>query len=98
MAVPELSSQNAVIARMHELLRRARAIKRSTSIDPPLQASALIEGDEALVESVGKEGDALVEGAAKSIFYATVVSCQVSTQKRALTYARAPPTLRMSPS
>lgn len=77
MAASKSSSENAVTKRLYDLLRRAREIKRSTSIDPPLQVSALVDDDEPLVafSGIGEESrNSLVEGAAKTIFYATVVS------------------------
>jgi THO complex subunit 1 len=78
MAVTDVSSEHAVTSRLYDLLHHARVIKRSTSIDPPLQVSALVDDDGPLVafSGIGEESrNSLVEGAAKKIFYASVVSC-----------------------
>jgi hypothetical protein len=78
MAASDVSSGSAITTRLYDLLRRARAIKRSTSIDPPLQVSALVDDGESLIDfpDIGEEPlSSLIEGAAKTIFYASVVSC-----------------------
>jgi len=77
MAASDVPSENVVTTRLYDLLHRARATKRSTSIDPPLQVSALVDDDEPLVDfpDIGEEPlSSLIEGAAKTIFYASVVS------------------------
>ena len=59
------------------LLQRARALKQSTSIDPPLQVSELITDNEPLLGHgmCDKEAGMLaVDRAAKNIFYGNLVS------------------------
>lgn len=67
---------NAVTLRLDDLLRRARVVKQSTSIDPSLPVSELVPESEALLGDLEgeKEVRALaVESAARSIFYANLV-------------------------
>jgi len=76
MAASGITPEAALTARLNELLRRARELKHSTSIDPPLQVSTLVGDDEPFLQPPGgdKEVHNLgVESAAKSIFYATLV-------------------------
>lgn len=77
MAVPGLLPADAVAPRLDFLLRRAREVKRVASIDPPLQVSELVPEGEPLLGEIegGKEVRTLaVESAAKSVFYANLVS------------------------
>lgn len=77
MAGPAEPSANAVAPRLDYLLRRARVVKQSTSIDPPLPVSELVPENESLLGSLegGKEQIALaVENAARTAFYANLVS------------------------
>lgn len=77
MAVADVTSANAVAPRLDYLLRRAQTVKQSFSIDPPLQVADLVpESDLLLGEIEGdKEVRALaIESAAKSVFYANLVS------------------------
>ena len=70
--------QSSTAARLDELLQRARTVKPSTSIEPPLQVSELVPENELLFNDINGEKDVLstaVESAAKSIFYANIVSC-----------------------
>lgn len=72
------ASQASTAARLDELLQRARTVKPSTSIEPPLQVSELVPENELLFNDINGEKDVLstaVESAAKSIFYANIVSC-----------------------
>lgn len=83
MAVPSRSTANAVAPRLDYLLRRARTVKQSASIDPPLQVSELVPENEPLLGDIEgeKEVRALaIESAAKSVFYINLVSCQPSDQ------------------
>lgn len=78
MATPSVLSADAVAPRLDYLLRRARVVKQSTAIDPPLQVSELVPESEPLLGEIegGKEVRTLaVESAAKSVFYANLVSC-----------------------
>ena len=77
MAASGLLSADAVAPRLDHLLQRARVVKRSTSIDPPLQVSELVPENEPLLGQI-EGGDQVrtleVESAAKSVFYANLVS------------------------
>jgi THO complex subunit 1 len=77
MAIHAADSQSAVVARLDYLLQRARHIKPSATIDPPLQVSDLISEDEPLIGNIEGEDEArklAVDSAAKSLFYANLVS------------------------
>jgi THO complex subunit 1 len=77
MAAPKLLPADAVAPRLDYLLRRARIVKQGTAIDPPLQVSELVPENEPLLGEIegGKEVRTLaVESAAKSVFYANLVS------------------------
>jgi len=77
MAVQVASaSQMQTAARLNELLQRARSVKPSTSIEPPLQVSELVSEDESLFSESNGEKDILsnaLESAAKGVFYASIV-------------------------
>lgn len=76
MAVAGVPAASAVTSRLDYLLRRARAVKQSTSIDPSLAVSELVPESEALLGDIEgeKEVRALaVESAARSVFYANLV-------------------------
>ena len=77
MAESGVLSADAVAPRLHYLLQRARVVKPSTSIDPPLQVSELVPETEPLLGKI-EGGDQVrtlaVESAAKSVFYANLVS------------------------
>lgn len=77
MVASDTSTEDGFVARLNYLLRRARAVKSSVTIDPPLQVSALLENNEPILERI--EGDKeihnlAIESAAKHIFYASLVS------------------------
>lgn len=77
MAVSASESQNAVIATLNDLLQRARIVKPSTTIDPPLQVSDLVPESEPLFDDIEGEDEArklAVDSAAKFLFYANLVS------------------------
>jgi hypothetical protein len=77
MAAPDVLSADAVAPRLDYLLQRARVVKAVTSIDPPLQVSELVPENEPLLGKI-EGGDQVrtlaVESAAKSVFYANLVS------------------------
>jgi THO complex subunit 1 len=77
MAASDVLAADAVASRLDHLLQRARVVKRSTSIDPPLQVSELLPENEPLLGKI-EGGDQVrtlaVESAAKSVFYANLVS------------------------
>lgn len=77
MAVSDILPADAVAPRLDHLLRRARVVKQNASIDPPLQVAELVPEDEPLLGEIegGKEVRMLaVESAAKTVFYANLVS------------------------
>lgn len=74
MAVATNVLTNPFTARLNDLLRRARRVKQSSSIDPPLQVKALVDGDKNLGFIPGDKDASEIEIAAKSIFYSTLVS------------------------
>jgi THO complex subunit 1 len=77
MAVHAQDMQNAVVARLDYLLKRARTVKPSATIDPPLQVSDLIPEDEPLFTEIEGEDESrklAVDTAAKHLFYANLVS------------------------
>jgi THO complex subunit 1 len=79
MAVPAGESQDAVVARLEHLLQRARIVKPSATIDPPLQVSELVPEDEPLLRDIEGEDEArklAVDSATKALFYASLVSPQ----------------------
>lgn len=79
MAVPVAdASRISTATRLNELLQRARTVKQSTTIEPPLQVSELVPENEPLFSDINGEKDVLstaVESAAKGVFYAHIVSC-----------------------
>jgi THO complex subunit 1 len=77
MAVPDVVSQSSAVAALDDLLRRAHSAKPTTSIDPPLQVSELVSENEVLFGELQGDKDmraVAVESAAKSVFYANLVS------------------------
>lgn len=69
--------QNSTAARLDELLQRARIVKRSSSIEPPLQVAELMPENQLPFSDINGEKDVLstaVESAAKGVFYASIVS------------------------
>ncbi|KAJ4994080.1 hypothetical protein SVAN01_00557 [Stagonosporopsis vannaccii] len=73
-------SQINTAARLNELLQRARNVKPSTSIEPPLQVSELVREDEPLFSDVNSERDNLstaLESAAKGVFYASIGTTKI---------------------
>jgi hypothetical protein len=80
MAISAVSSQDVLSSRLNVLVRRARTVKKETSIDPPLQISALLEDNEPLVERIEPRDlrDLTAESAAKSILYPILSSARIS--------------------
>lgn len=80
MAVPATSSKDILSARLNALVRRARTVKPETSIDPPLQISALLEDNEAIVERIEPRDlrELTAESAAKSILYPILSSARIN--------------------
>lgn len=71
MAFSSTSAEAVFTSRLKDLVQRARTIKQETSIDPPLQVSALLQDNESLVEQIEPRElrELAAEGAAKSILY-----------------------------
>ncbi|CAI6340290.1 unnamed protein product [Periconia digitata] len=79
MAVIDSATENLFTTRLSELLRRAREWKRSTSIDPPLQVSNLLDEGQGVLGSLQADKETSeIEIAAKSIFYSTLASYDIS--------------------
>lgn len=77
MTVHQEASQDAVALRLDYLLQRARVVKTSSSIDPPLQVSELVPETEPLFRGIEGEKEVrwlAVDSAAKGLFYAYLVS------------------------
>jgi THO complex subunit 1 len=78
MALPDLHSVDSMTDVLEQLLRRARQIKRTDTIEPPLPVAELI-ADSGLLAS--REGvpppahNAIVETAARNLMYNLLV-CQ----------------------
>ena len=79
MAVFGPSPEAAITSRLQLLARRARKIKPETTIDPPLQVSALLEDDELLLERIepAELRELTVENAAKNILYPILNSARI---------------------
>ncbi|KAH8732528.1 nuclear matrix protein [Phaeosphaeriaceae sp. PMI808] len=80
MAAVTETSQDAVAARLNHLLQRARIIKPSATIDPPLQVSELVPEDELLLQNVEGEEEMrklTVEKEARALFYANLGSTRI---------------------
>lgn len=77
MAVSDVPLVSTVAPRLDLLLRRACDVKQSTSIDPPLQVSELVNEGESLLGDIEGEKEVrllAIESAAKRVFYANLVS------------------------
>ena len=80
LMAPEDVPQDAVALRLDYLLQRARVVKPGTGVDPPLQVSELVPGDQSLLGSIEGDKDVrslAVDSPAKHLFYAILV-CQTS--------------------
>lgn len=79
MAISGLSSEAAFTSRIQELVRRARTTKQETTINPPLQISALLQDNEPLVEQIEPKElrELTAESAAKSILYPILNSTRI---------------------
>ncbi|KAF2788969.1 hypothetical protein K505DRAFT_254340 [Melanomma pulvis-pyrius CBS 109.77] len=81
MAVADITSNNAIAAKLTTLLQHARSLKQSNSIDPPLQVSELVTDNEPLLGNVTGDKDLrmlAVDSAAKNIFYGKLGSTPIS--------------------
>ncbi|KAL5120610.1 hypothetical protein ACEQ8H_001358 [Pleosporales sp. CAS-2024a] len=77
MAQPAENSHSAVVVRLSHLLQRARQVKPSSAIDPPLQVSDLVPEEESLLGDLEGDDEArklAVETAAKTLFYANLIN------------------------
>ncbi|KAJ4354938.1 hypothetical protein N0V95_003404 [Ascochyta clinopodiicola] len=76
MAIPVADvPQDSTATRLEELLKRARSVKPTTTIEPSLQVSELVPDNEPLFSDINGEKDVLstaVESAAKRVFYANI--------------------------
>ncbi|KAF2033660.1 nuclear matrix protein [Setomelanomma holmii] len=80
MTVRSEASQDALTQRLEYLLQRARTVKTSSTIDPPLQVFELVPESEPLFGNIEGEKEArflAVESAAKSLFYSYLGSTQI---------------------
>ncbi|KAF2133429.1 nuclear matrix protein [Dothidotthia symphoricarpi CBS 119687] len=77
MVFPEIDSDNPVVMRLNHLLRRARIVKPSTSIDPPLQVSELVPDNELLLGDIEGMKQLAVESAARNVFYANLGASKI---------------------
>lgn len=71
---------STVAPRLDLLLRRACDVKQSTSIDPPLQVSELVNEGESLLGDIEGEKEVrllAIESAAKRVFYANLGSTRI---------------------
>ncbi|KAH6616512.1 nuclear matrix protein [Boeremia exigua] len=72
--------QGSTAARLNELLQRARIVKPSTSIEPPLQVSELVPEAGPLFSDINGEKEILstaLESAAKGVFYANIGTTKI---------------------
>ncbi|KAF1978483.1 hypothetical protein BU23DRAFT_450253 [Bimuria novae-zelandiae CBS 107.79] len=79
MALADTPSEAAFASRLTQLVQRARSIKQETSINPPLQVSALLQGNEPLVERIEPQElrELTAESAAKSVLYPILDSTRI---------------------
>jgi THO complex subunit 1 len=76
MAISGISPANSLAARLTELLDRAREVKKSTTVDPPLQVSELASDGEDIIGPITGDREIhmnAIETAAKQIFYSKLV-------------------------
>ncbi|OCK83336.1 hypothetical protein K432DRAFT_432919 [Lepidopterella palustris CBS 459.81] len=72
MAVSDIEPARVMTLRLQELLQRAAKVKKSTSVDPPLQISELTGENELLLGNTVEDKDmhkSIIERAARNIFY-----------------------------
>jgi THO complex subunit 1 len=77
MAVSNDTSSDVVAAQLKDILRRARTIKQSTTIYPPLPVSELVTNNEPLFTKIPGDNELHLiafETAARSHFYRILVS------------------------
>jgi THO complex subunit 1 len=76
MAISQSSPSKTMAARLRELLQRARDVKPTTTIDPPLQVSELVADNEEIIGPISGDKEKhmnAIETAAKEIFYSKLV-------------------------
>ncbi|KAF2871897.1 nuclear matrix protein [Massariosphaeria phaeospora] len=81
MAITDIPSMNALASSLDRLLQRALTIKKTTTINPPLQVSELSTDGEALYAHIAGDKEArmlAVESAAKDVFYGVLGSTRVN--------------------
>jgi THO complex subunit 1 len=77
MVAQQATPSHAMAERLHVLLQRARSVKPSTSIDPPLQVAELTPENEDVFGPITGDREIhmnAIEAAAKNIFYGKIVS------------------------
>ena len=77
MAVDIVSTTNLVSPRLNYLLQRARIVKPSVSVEPPLNVSDLVPENESLLGDIEGEKEVrwlAIESAARSVLYSHLVS------------------------
>ncbi|KAL1610448.1 hypothetical protein SLS60_002116 [Paraconiothyrium brasiliense] len=79
MALSATSSEDRFGPRLNALVKRARAVKQETSIDPPLQIPALLTDNEPLMDPIEPRDlrELTAESAAKSILYPILNSTRI---------------------
>ncbi|KAL6704330.1 hypothetical protein ACN47E_008286 [Coniothyrium glycines] len=80
MAVSDTSTTNSVESRLDYLLQRARVVKPSVSVNPPLQVSDLVPENETLLGHLEGEKEVrflAVETAARRVFYEHIGRTQI---------------------
>jgi len=80
MATNDEFEHDAVMQRLNFLLQRARLVKPSTSIDPPLQVAELVPEDQALLGDIEGEREVrwlAVDSAARRLFYANLGAIRI---------------------
>jgi len=83
MVGPQLPPAEVLTARLEELLERARNVKKSTSIEPPLLVADLLSDGEEVIPFIHENKDIhynAIETATKRLFYSKIVGthCDVS--------------------
>lgn len=76
MAISERTPSEVMTEKLRRVLQQARSVKPSTTIDPPLQVSALVPGNEGVFGPISGDKDShmvAMEDAARNIFYDKLV-------------------------
>lgn len=80
MAGPQLPPAEVLTARLEELLERARNVKKSTSIEPPLLVADLLSDGEEVIPFIHENKDIhynAIETATKRLFYSKICSIPI---------------------